>query len=148
MKTKTQRQKKEEKCNPDCNCACHTGLHSWSEFGCSHDMGCKHCQPQVVVNKVVSKTDTVVNKPESMEEEIMKILDKHFPDEMDSSMLHPNLPEAVVKLSALFSGKLKEQKEELREEAKMVIMREVDFMETANVMTKIDEAFDKDENHA
>jgi hypothetical protein len=127
MKTKTQRQKKEEKCNPDCNCACHTGLHSWSEFGCSHDMGCKHCQPQgEELNPIQERVEEaqqyfmnrkpLIDKPESMEEEIMKILDKHFPDEMDSSMLHPNLPEAVVKLSALFSGKLKEQKEELRAE--------------------------------
>jgi septum formation topological specificity factor MinE len=106
-------------------------------------MGCKHCQPQVVVNKVVSKTDTVVNKPESMEEEIMKILDKHFPDEMDSSMLHPNLPEAVVKLSALFSGKLKRQREELRERVELV------FAGTSGLGEVRDQVLQAlDENHA
>lgn len=42
-----------------------------------------------------------------------EIVDKYFPDEMDSSMYHPNLPEAVDKLESLISDVVKEKQEEI-----------------------------------
>lgn len=50
-----------------------------------------------------------------IDKQIFKILDKHFPDEMDSSMYHPNLTEDLVSqikqsiLKAIMEGKPKEK---------------------------------------
>lgn len=41
-------------------------------------------------------------------EKLEKILDNHFPDEMDSTMLHPNLPSAIDEVLVLFKRTMEE----------------------------------------
>jgi hypothetical protein len=52
-----------------------------------------------------------MNKDSQIEERINKILGKYFPDEMDSSMLHPNHSEAFKELSTLLNTEIEKERE-------------------------------------
>lgn len=70
--------------------------------------------------------DRTMSHPTQQETLLLtKILDKHFPDEMDSSMYHPNIDGAVTDVLKWHNKELSQavQKErELREEADAYLM--------------------------
>lgn len=86
------------KCHSDCSCsgkvypdACF-GLCPCHPYGCFKPRKSKPTKPTEMTKDKTRRDFT---------KKLEEILDKHFPDEMDSQMYHPNLPSAVSAIKEL-----------------------------------------------
>ena len=63
-------------------------------------------------------------RQEELKKKLEKVLDKHFPDDMDESMYHPNLGGAIEDVMKLLDSEREQMKSQVREAIEMVMDRE------------------------
>lgn len=63
----------------------------------------------------------------AIETKVEKILEKHFPDEMDNTMYHPNQASALIELLALIQEQKEEGKREIIEKIRNTPMEFLSF---------------------